>query len=87
MVTTVVTSTTQSISAGVLLDLSHNNGNLKTNHIVSLLKRAGSTVVEYFEWDLPKVFSQGTAELLKYADNRRFSSEPDVVESSKDADS
>ena len=26
MVTTVVTSTTQSISAGVLLDLSHNNG-------------------------------------------------------------
>jgi hypothetical protein len=27
-VTTVVTSSTQSISAGVLLDLSHNNGNL-----------------------------------------------------------
>jgi len=49
MVTTVVTSTTQSISAGVLLDLSHNNGHLKTNHVVSLLERAGSTVVEYFE--------------------------------------
>ena len=54
---------------------------------MSLLKKAGSTVVEYFEWDLPKVISQGIAELLKYADNRRFSSEPDVVESSKDADS
>jgi hypothetical protein len=54
---------------------------------VSLLERAGSTVVEYFEWDLPKVISQGIAELLQYADNRRFSSEPDVVESSKDADS
>ncbi len=54
---------------------------------MSLLKKAGSTVVEYFEWDLPKVFNQGIAELLKYANNRRFSSEPDVVESSKDADS
>ncbi len=52
-----------------------------------LLKKAGSTVVEYFEWDLPKVLSQGIAELLKYADNRRFSSEPDVVESNRDADS
>ena len=54
---------------------------------MSLLKKAGSTVVEYFEWDLPKVLSQGIAELLKYADNRRFSSEPDVVKSSKDVDS
>ncbi len=54
---------------------------------MSLLERAGSTVVEYFEWDLPKVLNQGIAELLKYADNRRFSSEPDVVESSKDTDS
>ncbi len=55
---------------------------------MSLLKKAGSTVVEYFEWDLPKVLSQGGAELLlKYADNRRFSSEPDVVESNRDADS
>ena len=91
MVTTVVTSTTQSISAGVLLDLSHNNGHLvflpKTNHDVSLLKRAGSTVVEYFEWDLPKALSQGIAELLKDVDNRRFSPEPDVVESDSDADS
>ena len=54
---------------------------------MSLLKKAGSTVVEYFEWDLPKVLSQGIAELLKYADNRRFSSELDVVESHRDADS
>ncbi len=54
---------------------------------MSLLKKAGSTVVEYFEWDLPKVLNQGIAELLKFADNRRFSSEPGVVESSKDADS
>jgi hypothetical protein len=50
-------------------------------------KKAGSTVVEYFEWVLPKVLSQGGAELLKYADNRRFSSEPDMVESIRDADS
>ena len=54
---------------------------------MSLLEKAGSTVVEYFEWDLPKVFSQGGAKLLKYADNRKFSSEPDVVESNRDADS
>ncbi len=54
---------------------------------MSLLKKAGSTVMEYFEWDLPKVLSQGIAERLKYVDNRRFSSEPDVVESNKDADS
>ena len=54
---------------------------------MSLLKRAGSTVVEYFEWDLPKVLSQGIAELLKDADDKRFSSEPDVVESDSDADS
>ncbi len=37
--------------------------------------------------DLAKVLSQGIAELLKDADNRRFSSEPDVVESNSDADS
>jgi hypothetical protein len=43
--------------------------------------------MEYFEWDLPKVLSQGGAELLKYTDSRRFSSEPDVVESNRDADS
>jgi hypothetical protein len=54
---------------------------------VSLLEKAGSTVVEYFEWNLPKVLSQGIAEFLKYADNRRFSSEPDVVESNRDAGS
>ncbi len=92
MVTTVVTSTTQSISAGVLLDRSHNN-----RHLVFLTKdkpmmcpyskKAGSTVVEYFEWDLPKVLSQEGAELLKYTASRRFSSEPDVVESNEDADS
>ncbi len=76
----------------VLLDLSHNNGHLvfltkDKTHDVSLLKKAGSTVVEYFEWDLPKVLSQGIAELLPYADNRRFSSEPDVVKYNRDADS
>ncbi len=54
---------------------------------MSLLERAGSTVVEYFKSDLPKVLSQGIAELLNYADNRRFSSEPDVVQSNRDADS
>ncbi len=54
---------------------------------MSLLERAGSAVMEYFEWDLPKVLSQGIAELLKDLNNRRFSSEPDVVESNRDADS
>ncbi len=54
---------------------------------MSLLKRTGSTVVEYFEWDLPKVLSKGIAELLKDTDNRRLSSEPDVIESNSDADS
>jgi hypothetical protein len=48
---------------------------------------AGSTVVEYFERDRPKVLKQGGAELLKYTDSRRFSSEPDVVEPNRDADS
>ncbi len=54
---------------------------------MSLLKKADSTVVEYFEWDLLKVLSQRGAELLKYADNRRFSSEPNVVEANRDTDS
>ncbi len=54
---------------------------------MSLLKKAGSTVMEYFDWDLPKVLSQGIAELLKDIDNGRFSPEPDVVESDSDADS
>ncbi len=54
---------------------------------MSLLEKAGSTVMEYFEWDLPMVLSQGGAKLLKCADNRKFSSEPDVVESNRDADS
>jgi hypothetical protein len=53
---------------------------------VSLLKKAVSTAMEYFEWDLPNVLSRGV-ELLQYADYRRFSSEPDVVKSNKDADS
>ena len=53
---------------------------------MSLLERAGSTVMEYFEWDLPKVLSQGIAEPLKDADNRRFSSELDGVKSNRDAD-
>jgi hypothetical protein len=34
-----------------------------------------------------KLLTQGGAELLRYADSRRFSSEPDVVESNRDADS
>jgi hypothetical protein len=50
-------------------------------------KKAGSTVVEYFEWDLLKVLNPGGAELLKYTDSRRLSSEPDVVGSNRDADS
>ncbi len=54
---------------------------------MSLLEKAGSTVVEYFKWDLLKVLNQGGAELLKYADSRRFSSEADVVESNRDTDS
>ncbi len=54
---------------------------------MSLLEKAGFTVVEYFKWDFPKVLSQGIAELLKDADNRRYYSEPDVVESNSDADS
>jgi hypothetical protein len=54
---------------------------------VSLLEKTGSTVMEYFELDLPKVLSQGGAELFKYANNRRFSSQPDVVKSNRDADS
>ncbi len=54
---------------------------------MSLLKKAASTVVEYFKWDLPKVLSQGGAELLKCADSRRFSSKPDVVESNRGTDS
>ncbi len=53
---------------------------------MSLLEKAGYTVVEYFEWDISKMLSQGGAELLKCADDRRFSSEPDVVESNRDAD-
>ncbi len=53
---------------------------------MSLLEKAGSTVMEYFEWDLPKMLSQGIAELLKDADNRRYFSEPDVIESNSDAD-
>ena len=76
----------------VLLDRSHNNGHLvffyqRQTHDVSLLKKAGSTVMEYFEWDLSELLSQGGAELLQYAENRRLSSEPDVVESNKDTDS
>ncbi len=74
-----------------LLDLSHNNGHLvfltKDKPMMCPHSKAGSTVVEYFEWDLPKVLSQGGAELLKCADDRTFASEPDVVESNRDADS
>jgi hypothetical protein len=70
MVTTAVTSSTQSISAGVLLDCSHNNGHLAfltkdKPMMFPYLKKAGSTVAEYFEWNLPKVLSQGGAELFR----------------------
>ncbi len=50
-----------------------------------LLKKADSTVVEYFEGDRPKVLSQWRAELLKYADSRRVSSEPGAVKYNKDS--
>ncbi len=91
MVTTVVISTTHSISAGPVRPLSQQQTPIlsyqRQTHDVSLLKKSGSTVVEYFEWDLPKVLSQEGAELVKYADNRRFYSEPDEVESNRDTDS
>jgi hypothetical protein len=50
---------------------------------VSLLKKAGSTVVEYFEWDLPKFLAKWELNFVDYFDNRRFSSEPDVVKYNK----
>jgi hypothetical protein len=50
---------------------------------VSLLKKAGSTVMEYFKWDLLKVLSQGELKFLDYFDNKRFSSETDVIECNK----
>ncbi len=43
--------------------------------------------MEYFEWDLPKVLSQEGAELFKYTDSRKFSSEPDEAKSNRDTDS
>ncbi len=91
MVTTVVTSTTQSISAGVPLDSSHNN-----RHLVFLTKDKPCCVPTRKGWfhsrgilriGSPKGVSQGIAELLKDIDNGRFSPEPDVVESDSDADS
>jgi hypothetical protein len=54
---------------------------------VPLLEKAGSTVMEYFEWDLIKVLNQGGADLLKLADSGRFSSEADVVKFNRDAHS
>ena len=88
MVTTVVTSTTQSISAGVLLDLSHNNGHLKTNHVVSLLEKGWFHSHGILRIGSPKgVKPRDRAELLKDVDNGRFSPEPEVVESDSDADS
>ncbi len=43
--------------ARVLLDNSSDRGlvfvKLRPAHVASLLEKAGSTVVEYFEWDLP----------------------------------
>ena len=37
----------------------------KTTHDVSLLEKAGSTVMEYFEWDLLKVLSQRGKNFLR----------------------
>ena len=92
MVTTVVTSTTQSISAGVLLDLSHNNG-----HLIFLTKDKPCCVPTQKGWfhsrgilriGSPKgIKPRDRAELLKDADKRRFSPEPDVAKSDSAADS
>ena len=54
----------------VLLDLSHNIGHLDfltkdKTHDVSLFEKAGSTVMEYFKWDLSKVLSQVGADFLR----------------------
>ncbi len=55
---TAVTSTTKSKKVQVLLDNSPDGGLVfvkqRQAHVASLLRKAGSTVVEYFEWDLPK---------------------------------
>ncbi len=75
----------------VQLDLSHNNAHLviftKDNPWCVPTQKGWLHSRGIFEWDLPKVLSQGGAELHKCADERRFSSELDVVKSSKDADS
>ncbi len=39
--------------------------------------------MKYFKWDLPKVLTKGELNFLEYFDNKRFSSEPDVVENNK----
>ncbi len=70
----------------VLLDRSHNNGHLVflTKYkpmMCPYLKRLVPQLWNTLNAIFPKVLSQGGAELLKYADNRRFSSEPDVVKS------
>jgi hypothetical protein len=45
---------------------------------------AGSTVVEYFEWDLLKgAKPKGELNFLDYFDDKRFYLEPDVVEYDK----
>jgi hypothetical protein len=76
IVTTAVTSTTQQQIVRVLLYHGH-NGHLslcyqRQTHAVSILKKAGSTVMEYFEWDLPEALSYGGAELLNYSENIRY---------------
>jgi hypothetical protein len=54
---TAVTSNTKKQIVRVLLDNSSDRGLVfvkqRQAYVASLLKKAGSTVVEYFEWDLP----------------------------------
>ncbi len=51
---------------------------------MSLLKKAGSAVVEYFEWVSYRYWAKGKGELnFDYFNNRVFSSEPDVVDYNK----
>jgi hypothetical protein len=75
MGTTVVTSTTQSISAGVLLDRSHKNGHLAflTKDKPMMCPYSKRLVLQ--SWNTSNgisqnLLSQGGAELLKYADSR-----------------
>jgi hypothetical protein len=70
----------------VLLD-SGSDGNLvfvsKDKPILlPVLEKAGSTIVYYFEWNLPETKCKARVELnfFNYSDSKRYYSEPDVVE-------